>query len=201
MTEALHQFLRTRRSIRQFKAGPIAKSIIKRMLETATYAPSAHGLQPWRFVVVTSPDGRKRLAEAVTGKFRLDMTRNGAPEAEIEDRIARTNRRIGDAPVIVILCRDVTRIHPQPDEFTRQAEETMGRQSVAVAGLQLLLAAHAEGLGGTWICWPLFAPTEITSALDLSTDWEPQGMVFIGRADEQPEASKRASLPEVVKYI
>ena len=36
----------------------------------------------------------------------------------------------------------------------------MGTQSVALAGLQLLLAAHAEGLGGTWICWPLFAPDE-----------------------------------------
>ena len=77
----------------------------------------------------------------------------------------------------------------------------MGAQSVSLAGLQLLLAAHAEGLGGTWICWPLFAPEEIRHALDLSPDWEPLGMLFIGYPAEQPPTPVRKTLPEIVRYL
>ena len=66
----------------------------------------------------------------------------------------RTIRRTNQAPVVVILCRDTTCVNPQPDSQLQEEEVLMGTQSVALAGLQLLLAAHAEGLGGTWICWP-----------------------------------------------
>lgn len=201
MTSDLHAFLRTRRSIRRFTDEPVPLSMINRMLETATYAPSAHDKQPWRFVVVTTEEARNKLARAVTDKFRLDMTSAGAPEKEIQDRIAQTIRRTKEAPVIIILCRDITAVNPQPDEFSCQAEIIMSRQSSAIAGLQLLLAAHAEGLAGTWICWPLFAPAEICLALDISPDWEPQGMVFLGVPAEHPEAPARKSIQEIVKYL
>jgi len=201
MTSDLHEFLRTRRSIRCFHPDPVPAALIERILETATYAPSAHDKQPWRFVVVTTAEARFKLAQAVTDKFRLDMTRAGTPQKEIQERIDRTTRRTNEAPVIVILCRDVTRVNPQPDSITQQAEVIMARQSVAAAGLQLLLAAHAEGLGGTWICWPLFAPAEITSALDLSPDWEPQGMVFLGSPGENPATPERTPIQEIVKYL
>jgi coenzyme F420-0:L-glutamate ligase/coenzyme F420-1:gamma-L-glutamate ligase len=201
MTTALQEFLRTRRSIRRFKTDPVPKPLIDYILETATYAPSAHDIQPWRFVVVTTPEAKTKLSKAVTERFHSDMTRTGASDKEIQERIARTIRRTNEAPVIVLLCRDITRIKLQPDEIAQNAETIMGRQSVAVAGLQLLLAAHAEELAGTWICWPLFAPTEICSALDLPTDWEPQGMVFLGYPDEQPIAPERTSVQEVTKYL
>ncbi len=201
MTSELHQFLRTRRSIRHFLPDIVPTEAIERILETATFSPSAHDKQPWRFVVVASTKSREKLAKAVTEKFRIDMANAGGSEKEIQERVGRTIRRINEAPVIIILCRDITQVNDQPDEFTRQAEIIMARQSVAVAGLQLLLAAHAEGLGGTWICWPLFAPVEICSALELSSDWEPQGMVFLGTPNEHPSAPERKPIREIVKYL
>jgi nitroreductase len=51
MSEVLHTFLRSRRSIRRFKPDPIPGEMIQRFLENAEYAPSAHNLQPWRFVL------------------------------------------------------------------------------------------------------------------------------------------------------
>ncbi|MEW5941732.1 MAG: nitroreductase family protein, partial [Chloroflexota bacterium] len=48
----LHAFLRTRRSIRRFKPDPVPGEVVSRILATATYAPSAHNLQPWRFIVI-----------------------------------------------------------------------------------------------------------------------------------------------------
>jgi nitroreductase len=76
----------------------------------------------------------------------------------------------------------------------------MGTQSVALAGLQLLLAAHAEGLGGTWICWPLFAPEETRQSLDLPSEWEPQAMIFLGYPAEEPEIPGRNSLESIAVY-
>jgi coenzyme F420-0:L-glutamate ligase/coenzyme F420-1:gamma-L-glutamate ligase len=197
----LHAFLRSRRSIRHFKSDLVPAGIVQRILETTICAPSAHNLQPWRFVVLTSAAAKSRLVEAIAARFRHDMLVDGVPEADIQARVKRTVRRAGRAPVIVILCRDKTQVKPQPDLLRQQEEALMGTQSVALAGLQLLLAAHAEGLGGTWICWPLFAPDETRSALGLALEWEPQGMIFLGYPDETPEKPQRNSLQEVVRYL
>jgi coenzyme F420-0:L-glutamate ligase / coenzyme F420-1:gamma-L-glutamate ligase len=201
MTDDLHTFLRSRRSIRRFRPDPVPEAVLQRILETATYAPSAHNKQPWRFVVLSNTEAKSRLAKAITDKFRHDMVTDGTPETEIQARVERTVRRANEAPAIIILCRDVTQADPQPDAARQLAEGTMGTQSVALAGLQLLLATHAEGLGGTWICWPLFAPEATRDALGLPTEWEPQGMIFLGYSTEQPVTPERKPLQEIVRYL
>ncbi|HTX92428.1 MAG TPA: nitroreductase family protein [Anaerolineales bacterium] len=199
--EELQSFLRTRRSVRRFKPESVPGAILERILETATYAPSAHNRQPWRFAVVAGVEAKTRLAAAITGRFRRDMAEDGKAEADIQARIERTLRRTNEAPVIVVLCRDATAVDDQPDEAGRLNEIRMGEQSVALAGLQLLLAAHAEGLAGTWICWPLFAPEETRRVLELSGEWDPQGMIFLGYPNESPESPVRKPLSELVKFV
>ncbi len=189
----LHHFLRSRRSVRRFKSDPVPAPVIERILETAAYAPSAHNLQPWRFCVVTTSVVRTRLAQALTGKMRADMAAEGAPAGEIENRVARSIRRIEEAPVLIVLCRDKLAIRKDEPE-----EVTMAVQSVALAGLQLLLAAHAEGLGGNWICWPLYAQEETREALDLPENWEAQGMIFLGYGDEEPGPKTLKPLAETL---
>lgn len=198
MTNAdeLHRFLRTRRSIRRFKPDPIADEVISRVLTTATHAPSAHNLQPWRFALVPPTSvGRPRLGRALTSAMRRDMTAAGAPEAEIEKRVANSIRRINEAPVLILLCRDVTAVREPKRE-----DEIMAVQSVANAATYLLLAAHAEGLGGNWICWPLYAQEETRQALNLPETWEPQAMIFIGYADETPKEKALKPLEEITRY-
>jgi F420 biosynthesis protein FbiB-like protein len=186
-------FLRTRRSIRRFQTHPVPDSVIERILETATHAPSAHNLQPWRFVMVTGAIKRKQLCQALTSKMCADMTTDGAPREEIDKRVTISLRRINEAPVIILLCRDVTAIRKEEPE-----EHTMAIQSVALAGLQLMLAAHAEGLGGNWICWPLYAQEDTRVALELPESWEPQGMVFLGYADEEPKEKVLQDLKDIL---
>ena len=204
----LHAFLRTRRSIRRFKSDPIADSVIDKILATATYAPSAHNTQPWRFVVVRRTlapgasagvgnpphEARDRLAHALTSAMRRDMTAEGAPESEIEARVTRSIKRINEAPVVILLCRDVTAVREHKRE-----DEIMAIQSVANAATYLLLAAHAEGLGGNWICWPLYAQEETRKTLNLPEAWEPQAMFFIGWAAEKPEAKERFSSGVIIE--
>ncbi len=191
-----HDFLRSRRSIRRFKPDPIPDSVIERILTTATFAPSAHNLQPWRFVIIKNPDIKTRLGIALTTKMRADMQAEGAPTSEIESRTSRSLRRIQGAPVLILLCRDVTDIRVDTPE-----ETIMNIQSTALAGMNILLAAQAEGLGANWICWPLYATHEIQTALDLPENWEPQAMLIVGLADEEPKSKEVKDLQNLVKIL
>ena len=105
------------------------------------------------------------------------------------------------APVAILLCLDMSEMDAYPDERRQQAERTMAIQSVAAAGLQLLLAAHAEGLGGVWICSPLFAGETIQKTLDLSEKWEPQAMFYVGYPDELPKPKELKDLQSLTKRL
>jgi len=192
----IEDFLRTRRSIRRFKSDSLPVPVIERILKTATFAPSAHNLQPWRFVIVQTRSVKSALGKALTEKMRLDMESEGELQANIDSRVKRSLKRIDEHPVTILLCRDVTVIRKEEPE-----EHIMAVQSVALAGLYLMLAAQAEGLGANWICWPLYAQEAVRSALDLPDAWEPQGMIFIGYPDEEPEKKEMKELGSLTLYL
>ena len=194
----LHTFLRTRRSIRRFKPDPVPDSVIENILATATYAPSAHNRQPWRFVVITDPSIKISLAEAMAADFARDLAEDGVSIEQIQPQVKRSRDRITSAPAAILLCLDMGEMDSYPDEKRSRAEWIMATQSVAAAGLQLLLATHAEGLGGVWACWPLFAQATIQKNLNLPDLWEPQGMFFIGYADVTPRMKERKELESIV---
>jgi coenzyme F420-0:L-glutamate ligase/coenzyme F420-1:gamma-L-glutamate ligase len=175
-SEALHAFLRSRRSVRRFLPEPVPEAVVQRILETAIYAPSAHNLQPWQFVWLREATLKRRLADALTRQMEADMRGRGAEEEAIAARVARSRRRMDEAPLVVVLNLD-NAIRRDP---TDPWEHHMLVQSVAMVGLQMLLAAHAEGLGGVWVCWPLYAQEATRRALNLPSTWEPQGMLFLG---------------------
>ena len=100
--------------------------------------------------------------------------------------------RIHEAPIL--LCRDRTAVRTDTPE-----EHVMSIQSAAAAGTCLLLAAHAEGLGANWICWPLYAQAETRQALDLPESWEAQAMYFIGVVAEEPKGKTVRTVEEVVQ--
>lgn len=196
----IHNFLRSRRSIRRFKPNAVPVPVVQRILETATFAPSAHNDQPWRFAVITTIEVKLQLAEAMAADFHRDLERDSLSETDIAARLKRSRRRINEAPVIVILCMDTTGMDSYPDPKRQQAEMTMAVQSTALAGLQLLLAAHAEGLGGVWTCGPLFTPETVRATLDLPATWLPQAMFFIGYPAESPAMPARKPLEQIALF-
>jgi coenzyme F420-0:L-glutamate ligase/coenzyme F420-1:gamma-L-glutamate ligase len=150
--------------------------------------------------VLTDPNVKTRLAEAMAADFESDLTRDCVPPERIQAQLKRSRDRINSAPVAVVLCMDISEMDVYPDEKRRQAERTMAVQSVAAASLQLLLAAHAEGLGGVWVCSPLFAQETIRRTLDLPETWEPQGMFFLGYPAEEPETRERKAVSSIALF-
>jgi F420 biosynthesis protein FbiB-like protein len=194
----LHTFLQTRRSIRRFKPDPVPDPVIEKILHTATFAPSAHHRQPWRFVLLKDSSNREKLAAAMAVDFERDLTRDGLHPEEIQKQVSRSIKRIVSAPVAILLCLDITEMDMYSDTKRKKAEYMMAVQSVAAAGLQVLLAAHAEGLGGVWACWPLFAQGIIQQTLELPVNWEPQGMYFLGYPETIPDVRERKALESVI---
>jgi F420 biosynthesis protein FbiB-like protein len=197
----LHDFLRSRRSVRRFKPYPVPDSTIRKILTTATYAPSAHNRQPWRFVVLTDESSKARLADAMAIDFRRDLEHDKLSEAEIHKQLEKSRLRITSSPVIIIVFMDISEMDVYPDARRMEAERIMAIQSTANVGLQLLLAAHAEGLGCVWTCAPLFTPTSVRSTFNLSTAWEPLEMFLVGYPAETPKLGERKSIQEISKFI
>lgn len=144
---------------------------------------------------------KARLAAAMAEDFERDLVRDGVSAEKIQAQIKRSKGRITAAPVAILLCLDMSEMDSYPDEKRQQAERTMAVQSAAAAGLQLLLAAHAEGLGGVWVCSPLFAGETIQKTLSLPEEWEPQAMFFIGYPDELPRTKEMKPLDNLVKML
>jgi coenzyme F420-0:L-glutamate ligase/coenzyme F420-1:gamma-L-glutamate ligase len=176
------ELIRGRRSIRRYTHQPVDRRLIDSLLDAAAHAPSAHHRQPWRFAVVTSDEGKERLASALGARLRADRLADGDAPEVVEADVARSHARITGAPAVILICLTLADMDQWPDARRGKAERVMAIQSVAAAAQNLLLAAHAHGLGACWMCAPLFAPDAARQALDLPGDWEPQALVTLGYA-------------------
>ncbi len=199
--EDLQEFLRSRHSIRRFQPVPVAREVIERILETATWAPSAHNRQPWRLVALMTPEAKNRLVEEMAAAFRRDLLADGMSPADAEVQVERSRRRILEAPAVILLCLDPSDMDRYSDEKRSRCEYVMAVESVALAGGTLLLAAHAEGLGGVWVCAPLFAPDAVRQSLELPYTWEPQALLLLGYPAKDPEIRPRRPVTEVARFL
>ena len=142
---------------------------------------------------------KTKLADAMAIEFKRDLEADALSPDDVEKKVTRSRDRIISTPVVIILSVDMTDMDSYPDKRRKKAEYIMATQSVANAGMQLLLAAHAEGLGSVWVCSPLFAQKTVQRALDLQKSWEPQAMYFLGYPAEIPQPRERKPIEEIVK--
>jgi len=197
---ALFDIMQSRRSIRRYEDRPVPPEIVRRVLEAACWAPSAHNRQPWRFAVLTDPAWRVRLAEAMGQRFRVDLATDGLSAEQIEQRVARSYQRISTAPVLIMLCLSMADMDRYPDTRRQEFERVMAVQSVSLAAQNLLLAAHAEGLGVCWLCAPLFCPDVVRDVLSLAEDWEAQALLTLGYPAEQRVSERESVEAKTVWY-
>lgn len=192
--------IRERRSIRRYQERPIPRETLRALLTAATWAPSAHNRQPWRFAAITDAERRTSLAAAMGERFRVDLAADGLAPDQIERQVSRSYRRIAGAPAVIVACMSMADMDAYPDARRQHAERLMATQSVALAVQNLLLAAHDAGLGTCWMCAPLFCEDAVREALDLPGDWEPQALITLGYPAET-KRSERAPVEAKVLWF
>lgn len=199
-SETMIQLMIDRRSIRRYQDRSVPEELLREILTAATWAPSAHNRQPWRFAVLRQLETRKSLAQEMGDRLRQDLTADGLQPHLIEADVSRSYQRITSAPILVLVCMSLVDMDDYPDARRQENERIMAVQSTAMAGQNLLLAAHSFGLAACWMCAPLFCPETVCNTLDLPVDWIPQGLISIGYADEVKEKS-RLPLEDRLRFV
>ena len=203
ISPAMNNFLsllRSRRSIRRYRPEPVPQTLVQQILEASTWAPSAHNRQPWRFAVLRGQQPKERLATAMGRRLRADLEADGVPDSVIEKDVHRSYQRITGAPIVIVICLSMEDMDTYPDQRRLRNEWIMATQSTAMAGQNLLLAAHSLGLGACWMCAPLFVPELVRENLGLPAEWEPQGLVTLGYPAET-KIKTRHPLSEKVLFV
>ena len=197
--DALTNWMRERRSIRRYRPEPLPPGLIERLIDAARFAPSAHNRQPWRFAIVQEAERKEQLAAAMGARLRADRLADGDDREAIERDVARSIARIGAAPAVVVACCTLADMDVYPDARRAAAERLMAVQSTAMAVQNLLLLAHAEGLGACWMCAPLFCPDTVRGVLNLPADWQPQALITLGHPAAPGRVRERRALAEIVR--
>ncbi len=126
----------SRHSIRTYTDEPVSDEIVQKLLDAALAAPSCTNAKDWHFLIVRDPETLNQMADA-----------NGPPANPLRK-----------APLGILICGDTERaFKPAPDYWIIDG---------AIAGENIVLAAHALGLGAVWLgTWPQMERVEGQRAL------------------------------------
>ncbi len=177
--------IRQRRSIRKYLSKKVSSEVVSEVLVAAGWAPSAHNSQPWRFIVLDDIAVKQRLAEAMADAWVKDLQRDGVTVEAVKR--AERAERFKTAPVLILGCLTLSDLQKYPDLERQMCERDLAVQSFGAALQNLLLAAHAKGLGACWFCAPAFCKETVRKTLKIPDAVEPQAFVAIGYPAEKPK--------------
>ena len=169
--QAVINNIMTRTSIRQYTAEPVTKDEVETLLRAGMAAPTAVNAQPWHFVTITDKAKLKELAT--------------------------TNRRgsmIEQAALAIVVCGNM-------DKAMKGKGQAYWIQDCSAATENILLAAHALGLGAVWTgLYPMDdRVASVSQVLKLPETIIPLCTIVIGHPAENPTPKDKWK-PENVSY-
>lgn len=194
----LATLLRSRRSVRKYQARPVSREQIEQIVEAARWAPSPHGRQPWRFVVLTRQEPKTLLADRMGVTWRENLEMDGQDAKIVNIRLEKSRQRILTAPAIILPCLYLEELDRYPDEKRQSDETIMAIQSLGAAIQNMLLMTYDLGLDAGWMCAPLFCPEVVCEALDLDRHLIPHALITVGYAAADPQRRERLPLESLI---
>lgn len=148
----------TRTSIRQFTDEKVTEAQVDTLLRAAMAAPTAMNKRPWDFIVITD----ETLKSTISEKF---------PNASMSKQAA----------VLIIACGNM-------DKAIEGEGEPYWIQDVSAATENILLAAHAMGLGAVWCGIHPIAQREkdLVALLNIPSALKPLNIIAIGHPAQNP---------------
>jgi nitroreductase len=118
----LSEVIEQRRATPSFDGKPIPDADLKQILEAGLKMPSGYNLQPWRFVVVRTPEQRRRLRAASYNQAKVE-----------------------EASVVIVACGDKDGWRTDMEEMIRMGRErgmTENYAEGALASIPEFLGNH-----------------------------------------------------------
>jgi len=165
------ELIERRRSIRSFKKTPVEPEKLEAILKAVRTCPTAGNLQAYRVVVVTSPETKKKLAEAALGQHFIE-----------------------GAPVVLVFLADPER---SGRRYGNRGKELYSVQDATIATTFAMLAAADEGLGSVWV--GAFIDDMVWKAVGSPPGLRPVAVLPIGHPAEEPSKTSRRP-PEELFY-
>jgi nitroreductase len=210
--EDMLTWLRTRRSVRAFRADPVGREVLERVMQAATTAPSNTNRQPWRFAVVTRESQRRAIATAVRERAEemKAIIRRGHHAEDFGNYGDFFHEPLESAAAIVVpqyreypdlIANLLESGGANPRDFHTASAMQAELCSTSAACMALLLQAHAEGLGACWMAGPMVAKDRIGALLDIREPWRMVGAIALGWPAESPQVQPRKGLDRVVTWF
>ena len=198
--QELLELMKSRRSIRRFSADKLTREQTDALIEAARWAPSNHNRQGWKFVVFQDAETIARLAEQIRGSVRRSLQDAPRLVAERADEIVHFSGAFEQAPVVILAMHKASPAIGKALLATATSDLASGEAiSAAMACQNILLAAHALGLGACVMTAPLLA-ADVWKAVDLPAGFEPTCLIAVGYPTATPEPPRRKSLDQIVEY-
>jgi nitroreductase len=194
--------MKGRQSIRRFRKDPVPHDKILRMVEAATWAPSAGNAQNARFLVVEDPALLARM-KGIVDNLLSRITGKEVPPDKIN-----YHNLFAAAPAAVCVVgkpyesatdRNLREKDPERHRM-RRYQVNAGLQSVASAITQFLLAAYSLGYGTCWMTGPLVAKPELESALSIRPPEELLAVIALGVPDSPHPKPPRRPPEEITDF-
>lgn len=190
---------RRRRSVRVFDPAPIPRADLAAIFDVVRRAPSAFNAQPWRLVVVESPEMRARLLPAANNQPQVrsapatvvlytDMADVLATAEETVHASTPAERRAASAAKLGEIYG------PQPEA----AREAWAYAQGHIALGYLLLAAEAHGYQTSPMAG--FDEAAVKRSLGLPPAARVVALVALGRGAEPGRDHHRHALGRLVRY-
>lgn len=181
----------TRRAIRQFKPDPVPEAVLDTILEAGLFAPSAGGRQASRMLVCQDAALNLALGRINRDAMPFGLAKGGVSKDQpsIVDDTSLQNGFYG-APVVITLFAP--------------ADAQYGTHDCTAVAQNMLLAAHALGLGGCMVgrAQSTFATAEGQAVLrDARIDaaWTPCIHVVLGYAQNAQAHAKPRREDRIVR--
>lgn len=186
----LYDIMSTLRAVRRLKPDPIPADKLERVLQAACWAPTGGNVQPWRVIVVRSPERKQALQDiyrpewqqyTVGVRERMATYRIGQ-DADAFERIIAAGDHLADhlaeAPAILMFIANPKNMAITDAKLDRIS--MVGGGSVYTAVQNAMLACVAEGLGCTLTTLHCIREPEVLPVLGIPDDWATLAMVPIG---------------------
>lgn len=209
--DALYELLLARRSVRAFRPEAPDEATLRRLIEAAVSAPSASNKQPWRFVIVREPSLIAAMATAVKAAVSELQARVEPESAAAVAGYGSYFWRFEAAPVVIApLWRPLTLLSHflgagcgagDLAQVVERLEVRSGLIGTSLAIQNLLLMAHALGLGASGMTGPLVAEPALREELRVPASWEIACLIPVGWPDEVPTPTARKPIEKVMRWI